>query len=78
LTNPNYVHALANLQTTLHGSLFKAQAFFETQLSAQASMLGLNDVFWLSAVIFIVIIPLIWITKPSKDGAKAAAGAGGH
>ena len=32
----------------------------------------------LSAVIFVVIIPLIWITKPSKDGAKAAAGAGGH
>jgi DHA2 family multidrug resistance protein len=41
-------------------------------------MLGLNDVFWLSAVIFVVIIPLIWITKPSKDGAKNAAGAGGH
>src|SRR3984957_686616 len=78
LTNPNYVHALANLQTTLHASMFKAQAFFETQLSAQASMLGLNDVFWLSSVIFIVIIPLIWITKPSRDGAKNAAGAGGH
>jgi DHA2 family multidrug resistance protein len=47
-------------------------------LNAQASMLGLNDVFWLSAVIFVVIIPLIWITKPSKDGAVNAAGAGGH
>jgi DHA2 family multidrug resistance protein len=78
LTNPAYVHALAGIQTTLHGSLFKAQAFFETQIGAQAAMLGLNDVFWLSAVIFIVIIPLIWITHPSKDGAKAAAGAGGH
>jgi DHA2 family multidrug resistance protein len=78
LNNPAYVHALAGIQTTLHASVFKAQAFFETQLSAQASMLGLNDVFWLSSVIFIVIIPLIWITKPSKDGAKAAAGAGGH
>ncbi|MBC8735892.1 hypothetical protein F6X40_03375 [Paraburkholderia sp. UCT31] len=29
-----------------------------------ASMLGLNDIFWLSAVIFIAIIPLIWLTKP--------------
>jgi MFS transporter, DHA2 family, multidrug resistance protein len=78
VTNPAYVHALAGIQATLHASLFKAQAFFETQVSAQAAMLGLNDVFWLSAVIFIVIIPLIWITKPSKGGAKNAAGAGGH
>ena len=78
VNNPAYVHALAGIQTTLHASLFKAEVLFETQLGAQAAMLGLNDVFWLSAVIFIVIIPLIWITKPSKDGAKNAAGAGGH
>ncbi|WP_028217400.1 DHA2 family efflux MFS transporter permease subunit [Paraburkholderia oxyphila] len=77
-TNPNYVHALANIETTLHASLFKAQAFFETQLGAQAAMLGLNDVFWLSAVIFVVIIPLVWVTKPTRDGASSAAGAGGH
>lgn len=78
VNNPAYMHALANIQMTLHASVFKAQAFFETQLSAQASMLGLNDVFWLSAVIFVLIIPLIWIAKPSKDGAKNAAGADGH
>jgi len=78
VNNPAYMHAITGIQTTLHASLFKAQAFFETQLNAQASMLGLNDVFWLSAVIFIVVIPLIWITKPSKAGAKNAAGAGGH
>jgi DHA2 family multidrug resistance protein len=78
LTNPGYIHALTAIQTTLHVSLFKAQAFFETQMSAQAAMLGLNDVFWLSAVTFVVIIPLIWITKPNRDGAAKAAGAGGH
>jgi DHA2 family multidrug resistance protein len=72
------VHALASIQTTLHASLFKAEAIFETQLSAQASMLGLNDVFWLSAAIFIVIVPVIWITRPRGDGAAKAAGAGGH
>jgi DHA2 family multidrug resistance protein len=78
VNNPAYVHALAGIQTTLHANVFKAQAFFEAQLSGQAAMLGVNDVFLLSAVTFIVIIPLIWITKPSKAGAKAAAGAGGH
>ncbi|MGF6726968.1 DHA2 family multidrug resistance protein [Paraburkholderia sp. GAS41] len=78
LTNPGYIHALTAIQTTLHVSLLKAQAFFETQMGAQAAMLGLNDVFWLSAVTFVVIIPLIWITKPNRDGAAKAAGAGGH
>ncbi|MGA7782374.1 MAG: DHA2 family efflux MFS transporter permease subunit [Paraburkholderia sp.] len=78
VNNPAYMHAIAGIQTTLHASVFKAQVFFETQMTTQAAMLGLNDVFWLSAVIFIVIIPLIWITKPTKAGAKSAAGAGGH
>lgn len=78
VNNPAYVHALASIQTTLHASLFKAEAVFETRLNAQAAMLGLNDVFWLSAVMCIVTIPLIWITRPRKDGAANAAGAGGH
>jgi DHA2 family multidrug resistance protein len=41
-------------------------------------MLGLNDMFWLSGVIFLVIIPLIWVTKPGKGSSAGAAGAGGH
>jgi DHA2 family multidrug resistance protein len=41
-------------------------------------MLGLNDIFWLSAVIFIVIVPLIWVTRPGKGGGSGAAAAGGH
>ncbi|MBT2794282.1 DHA2 family efflux MFS transporter permease subunit [Paraburkholderia strydomiana] len=78
VNNPAYVHALAGIQTTLHASLFKAEAFFGAELNAQASMLGLNDVFWLSAVIFIAIVPLVWITAPSKDGAAMAARTSGH
>jgi DHA2 family multidrug resistance protein len=53
-------------------------AYFEHSLNAQAAMLGLNDIFWISSVIFIAIVPLIWVTKPSKDASAAAAGAGGH
>jgi len=30
----------------------------------------------LSAVIFVLIIPLIWVTKPGKTNAAAAAAAG--
>ncbi|MBB5496329.1 hypothetical protein HDG37_000516 [Paraburkholderia sp. MM5384-R2] len=38
-------------------------------------MLGLNDIFWLSAVNFIAIIPL---TKPHKGADAGATGAAGH
>jgi DHA2 family multidrug resistance protein len=78
VNNPNFVASIDALQNTLGGSAAQAMAFFESSLNAQAAMLGLNDIFWLSAVIFIAIIPLIWITKPGKDGSAAAAGAGGH
>jgi DHA2 family multidrug resistance protein len=74
--NPIYVEAIHSLQTTLGGGTDKAMAFFESSLNAQAAMLGLNDIFWLSSVIFVVIIPLIWLTKPGKADASASAVAG--
>jgi DHA2 family multidrug resistance protein len=78
VNNPTFVEAITNLQTTLSASSAKALAFFEASLNSQASMLGLNDIFWLSGVIFLVIIPLIWVTKPGKGASAGAAGAGGH
>lgn len=75
LNNPDYVSALANIRSALGGNLAQVTAFFERSLNAQAAMLGLNDIFWLSSVIFIVIIPLIWLTKPGKGSSAAAAGA---
>ncbi|BFG81398.1 DHA2 family efflux MFS transporter permease subunit [Paraburkholderia terrae] len=78
VNNPTFVDAIANLQTKLDVSTTKAMAFFEASLNTQASMLGLNDIFWLSGVIFLAIIPLIWVTRPGKGSAAGAAGAGGH
>jgi MFS transporter, DHA2 family, multidrug resistance protein len=78
VNNPTFVDAINGLQTTLGASPQKALAFFEASLNTQAAMLGINDIFWLSSVIFILIIPLIWVTKPAKGGSAAAAGAGGH
>jgi DHA2 family multidrug resistance protein len=76
--NPLFVDAIASVQSTLGGSPSQALAFFERSLTAQAAMLGLNDIFWLSAVIFIAIVPLIWLTQPAKGTGAGAAGAGGH
>jgi DHA2 family multidrug resistance protein len=76
--NPTFVQTIATLRDTLHVDSAHALAFFEAKLNAQAAMLGLNDIFWLSAVTFIVIIPLIWVTHPGKGAGGAAAAAGGH
>jgi len=78
VNNPNFVNAIAGLQSAFAGSASSATAFFEKSLDAQAWMLGLNDMFWLSSVIFISIIPLIWITKPGKGAGGSAAAAGAH
>jgi DHA2 family multidrug resistance protein len=76
--DPGFTGAIAHLQSALEAGLPKATAFYEASLNAQATMLGLNDIFWISAVIFVIIIPLIWVTKPTKGGAAGAAAAGGH
>jgi DHA2 family multidrug resistance protein len=50
---------------------------FDFELTAQAAMMGLNDIFYASAIIFLVIIPLIWITRSTKGGGGGGA-AGAH
>ncbi|WP_175890783.1 DHA2 family efflux MFS transporter permease subunit [Burkholderia cepacia] len=77
VNNPTYTSAIAQLQATLGGGTDQAATFFERTLNAQAAMLALNDLFWLSSIIFIVIIPLVWLTKPGKGGGGGAA-AGAH
>ena len=77
VNNPAFTDAISALQTTLgREARRKRMAFFERSLNAQAAMLGLNDIFWLSAVIFIAIIPLIWMTKPGKGGGRRRGGRG--
>jgi DHA2 family multidrug resistance protein len=78
VNNPTFVGGLDSLHGMLGGSTQQALAAFENSLNGQAAMLGLNDIFWLSAVIFIAIIPLIWLTKPGKGGGGSAAAAGAH
>jgi len=75
VNNPDYTSAIANLHATFGGGVDQATAFFERALNAQAAMLGLNDIFWLSSIVFVVIIPLVWLTKPGKGGGGVAAGA---
>ena len=45
----------------------------------QAFMLAANDIFYISALLFLTLIPLVWLSHPLKSpsagGGEAAAGA---
>jgi DHA2 family multidrug resistance protein len=53
---------------------------FDRLVTQQAAQLAVNDLFYLSAVIFIVLIGLIWITRPegSGGGSSSAAASAAH
>jgi DHA2 family multidrug resistance protein len=44
-------------------------------MTQQAAQLGVNDLFYMSAAIFIALIALIWITKPERSGSGDASAA---
>ena len=53
-----------------------AQAMMERVIGGQASTLGANDVFMTLFMLYIVMIPFIWLSRPPFGA--AGAGAGGH
>ncbi|MBA4696271.1 MAG: DHA2 family efflux MFS transporter permease subunit [Legionella sp.] len=53
-------------------------ALFNALVNVQANTLGLNDIFWASSLILILLIPIVWITKPAKHASESAAVSGAH
>jgi DHA2 family multidrug resistance protein len=53
----------------------QAYGLFNNMVSQQAAQLGVNDLFFISAGIFVALIALIWITKPERAGGDAGAAA---
>jgi DHA2 family multidrug resistance protein len=76
--NPAFRQEIGSTQSLLHLHTQSAHALFDSTVTSQAAMMGLNDIFYLSSIIFILIIPLIWITRPAKGGGHADASAGAH
>jgi MFS transporter, DHA2 family, multidrug resistance protein len=71
-------------QATLMGlnaaGLTQEQALMQVNnlVTQQAFMLAANDIFYLSAALFLLLIPLVWLTHPQRGGgggSEAAAGA---
>ncbi len=75
--NPVFRQQIENTQTLLHLSTPSSHALFDFQLTTQAAMMGINDIFYASSIIFLAIIPLIWITRSTKGGGGGGA-AGAH
>ena len=72
--------AQATLSGLASSGLTPEQALAQVNrlVDQQAFMLAANDIFWLSAVLFLALIPLVWLTHPQRGGAgggEAAAGA---
>jgi DHA2 family multidrug resistance protein len=55
----------------------QAHALFERQVSVQAGVLGVNDMFWISAALFLVLIGFVWLSRPVRAAAPMDAG-GAH
>ena len=70
--------ALLNLQSAVGLSPEQALGQMNLLVDQQAFMLAANDVFYASAIIFMLLIPLVWLARPtvaSAGSADAAAGA---
>ncbi|MBR7779350.1 DHA2 family efflux MFS transporter permease subunit [Undibacterium rugosum] len=54
-----------------------AYAVLDRSISVQASTMAATDIFYMAAIIFLVLIGFVWLTKPKKSSAPVDAG-GAH
>ena len=74
--NPAATQILGGLQGSGLDSA-QALAMVDRMINAQAYMLATNDIFHASAIIFLLLMPLLWLTQPPRGDAPADAG-GAH
>jgi DHA2 family multidrug resistance protein len=56
----------------------QASGMMERLVDNQAHMLGADDVFWLTGVIFVFLMFVIWFAKPDKSSAAPVDAGGAH
>ncbi len=78
--NPGNPAAQATLSGLAAAGLTPQQALAQVNALAnqQAFTMAATDLFYASAVLFVLLIPVIWLSKPAKAGGNADAAAGAH
>lgn len=78
--NPGNATAMATINSLSSSGLSSDQVLAQINrlIDQQAFMLASNDIFYASAVLFIFLIPLVWLARPQMGGAGAGAAAGAH
>jgi DHA2 family multidrug resistance protein len=71
------VQALAGMQA---GGMSPQQSYasLDRMLDQQAFMLSANDIFYVSALVFVLLIAVVWLARPAKDGQPESATAAAH
>ncbi|WP_277188797.1 DHA2 family efflux MFS transporter permease subunit [Caballeronia sp. BR00000012568055] len=72
--NPTFNNSMQQMGA-LGFSQDQTVGLFNSMATQQAAQLGVNDMFYISAGIFIALIALIWITKPERSGGGDSAAA---
>ena len=73
--DPSAALAMGNLPPGIDPA--SAPALVNRLVDAQSAVLSVNDVFYASAILFVLLIPVIWLARPAAGG-SAAAMAGAH
>ena len=75
--DPSTVQALAGMQA---GGMSPQQSYaaLDRMLDQQAFMLSANDIFYVSALVFVLLIAVVWLARQTKDGHAQSATAAAH
>ena len=69
--------ALQNMQAQ-GMSQEQALSYLNRMIDQQSAMLGAGDIFYLSAILFVALIGLVWLARPAKGGGGGASASGAH
>ncbi|HXZ07203.1 MAG TPA: DHA2 family efflux MFS transporter permease subunit, partial [Paraburkholderia sp.] len=77
--NPVFDHSMQQMGTAGF-SQSQQLGLFNNMVSQQAAQLGVNDLFFVSAGIFVALVALIWVTRPERaaPGDASAAASAAH
>jgi len=72
--SPVSTQSFANLQA-LGLNTGQSHAMVNRVIDQQAFMLSANDIFYASAILFLLLIPVIWLARPCKESLTGVVGA---